>query len=217
MVEIPETRYARNGPVSIAYQTVGDGPIEVLFVESGMSHLDLRWEHPPFAKFHDRFAGFCRLISYDKRGCGLSDRTVELPTIEQEASDVLVVLDAVGVERAHLFGDADGGAVALTLAATQPDRVDRVAVYGAFARSMEDEGYPGGIGEGQVALFEESIASDGLGPSIVGLWESPGTPLDPATARWFNRTLRAALSPVGQAVWFRHWCEIDIRPTNPKG
>ena len=82
MADIPETRYAHNGPVSIAYQTVGDGPIDVFYLTAGISHLDYFWEQPPVVHFIERFASFSRFVMFDKRGCGLSDRTVEPPTIE---------------------------------------------------------------------------------------------------------------------------------------
>ena len=130
MVEIPETRYAHNGPVNLAYQTIGDGPIDVLYLAPGISHLDYRWQYPPYAHIHDRLAAFSRLVAYDKRGCGLSDRKVEPPTTAEEVSDAVAILDELGIEHAHLFGEADGGATALALTAAHPDRVAKVAVSG---------------------------------------------------------------------------------------
>jgi pimeloyl-ACP methyl ester carboxylesterase len=107
-VEVPETRYAHNGPVNLAYQTVGDGPSSVLFMASGINHLDYGWQYPPVVRSIERFAAFSRFVMFDKRGCGLSDRTVQPPTIDESVSDVVAILDELGIERAHLFGEGGG-------------------------------------------------------------------------------------------------------------
>jgi class 3 adenylate cyclase len=209
-VEIPETRYARNGPVNIAYQVVGDGPIDVLKLTPGISHLDLGWEYPPFASYLGRFASFSRLAVFDKRGSGLSDRTVEPPTIDEEVSDAVAVLDELGIERVHLFGVLDGGAAALVFAATHPDRVAKVAVYGAICRAVAEDfplvGDPDEAGA-TTSVFESDWGGTGLLDAV-----APNHADDPALARWYRRVNRAGVSPAGASAWFRNVMAIDIRP-----
>src|SRR5436309_5812167 len=119
----PATRYAKSGEVSIAYQVVGEGPIDVVMVLGFATHLELQWESPPFARFFERISSFSRLIIFDKRGTGLSDPVTEAPTLEQRIDDVRAVMDAAGSERAVLFGVSEGGPMSALLAATHPDRV----------------------------------------------------------------------------------------------
>ena len=119
----PETRYAKSGDVHIAYEVTGDGPIDVVFVSGWISHLELAWEHPDLARFFRRLGSFARLIRFDKRGTGLSDRVSEVATLEQRMDDVRVVMDAVGSERASILGISDGGAMSFLFAATYPCRV----------------------------------------------------------------------------------------------
>lgn len=210
MAEIPETHYARNGPVSIAYQVVGDGPIDVLKLTPGISHLDLGWEYPPFAYYLERFGAFSRLVVYDKRGSGLSDRTVKPPTLDEEVSDAVAVLDALGIERAHLFGVLDGGAAALMLAATHPDRVGKVAVYGAICRAVAED-FPlahDPVEAGATAsVFESEWGGTGLLEAV-----APNHSDDPVLGRWYRGVNRAGVSPAGAAAWYRNVMAIDIRP-----
>ena len=118
----PPTRYARSGDVSIAYQVLGDGPIDLVFVMGWVSHLDYFWREPSFARFLTRLASFSRLILFDKRGTGLSDRVTDLPTLEQRMDDVRAVMEAVGSERAALLGVSEGGPLCSLFATTYPDR-----------------------------------------------------------------------------------------------
>jgi alpha/beta hydrolase fold len=120
-----ETRYARSGEVHIAYQTVGSGSVDLILLPGAFSHVEHQWEEPSFARFLRRLASFSRLIVLDVRGTGLSDRAAELPTLEEQIDDVLAVLDAVGSERAALFGLSQGGGLAAPFAAAHPDRTPR--------------------------------------------------------------------------------------------
>lgn len=129
----PPTRYADREGVSIAYQVVGDGPIDLLFAPGFISHLDLQWTHPGFARFLSRLASFSRLILYDKPGTGLSDPIPHLPTLEERAADMLAVLDAVGSPQATVLGFSESGPASAILAATRPDRVRSLVLYGTFA------------------------------------------------------------------------------------
>src|SRR5919206_2444072 len=118
----PQTRFALSGDVNIAYQVVGDGPIDLVFVMGWVSNIDYCWQEPGFARFLRRLASFSRLIVFDKRGTGLSDRAVGLPTLEERMDDVRAVMDAVGSERAALLGISEGGSLCILFAATYPER-----------------------------------------------------------------------------------------------
>jgi pimeloyl-ACP methyl ester carboxylesterase len=126
---IPKTRYAKSSDVRVAYQVVGEGPFDLLFVPGYISNLDLAWEDPARSRVWTRLSAFSRLIMFDKRGTGLSDRTGSVPTLDERMDDVRAVLDAVGSREAALFGISEGGAMALLFAATYPDRVRALVLY----------------------------------------------------------------------------------------
>ena len=134
---VPETRYAKSGDVHIAYQVVGEGPIDLVFVPGWITHLELAWEDPLEAAFLRRLASFLRLILFDKRGTGLSDRVPvnELPILEERMDDVRAVMDAAGSERAALLGVSEGGPLSSLFAATYPERTAALVLYGTFART----------------------------------------------------------------------------------
>ena len=129
----PQTRYAKSGDIRIAYQIVGDGPFDFIFVPGFVSNIDLFWELPEWANFFLRLAAFSRLILFDKRGTGLSDRAVGIATLEERMDDVRAVMDAVGSNRAALFGLSEGGPMSLLFAATYPERVHALVLYGSGA------------------------------------------------------------------------------------
>ena len=143
---IPETRYARNGDVHIAYQVSGDGPIDVIMVPGFVSNVELAWEMPFSGPTLRHIGSFARVISFDKRGTGLSDRSVGVPTLEQRMDDVRAVMDAVGVEGAALFGISEGGPMCILFAATYPTRTSALVLQGSFARLFQapdqEFGYP---------------------------------------------------------------------------
>ena len=128
----PVTRYARAGEVNIAYQVVGDGPVDLVWAYGLASNIEVFWEEPSLAAFLRRLSEFTRLILFDRRGCGLSDRhgTTATPTLEERMDDVLAVLDAVGSQRASIFGISEGGSLAALFAATHPERTARIILYG---------------------------------------------------------------------------------------
>ena len=128
-----DIKYAKSGPVHIAYQVVGEGPIDLVYVPGFTSHIGYAWEFPPFARFLQRLAGFSRLIWFDKRGTGLSDR-VDIASLEQRMDDVRVVMDAAGSERAALVGASEGGPMSVLFASTHPTRVDGLVLCGSYAR-----------------------------------------------------------------------------------
>ncbi|HLJ21828.1 MAG TPA: alpha/beta hydrolase, partial [Stellaceae bacterium] len=129
----PETRYAKSGAVHIAFQVVGEGPFDLVFVPGFISNLDLMWENPTAARFLRRLAAFSRLILFDKRGTGLSDRVADLPSLEERMDDVRAVMDAAGSEAAALFGISEGGPMSMLFAATYPARTRALVLYGSYA------------------------------------------------------------------------------------
>jgi pimeloyl-ACP methyl ester carboxylesterase len=140
----PETRYAKSGDVNIAYQVVGDGPFDLVYVPGWVSNVDLLWERPKPARFLERLASFSRLIMFDKRGTGMSDRVSNdrLPTLEQRMDDVRAVLDAVGSENAALLGHSEGCSMSVLFAATYPERSSALVLAGSFAKRVRTDDYP---------------------------------------------------------------------------
>src|SRR5262245_38589748 len=130
----PVTRYAKRGGINIAYQVMGDGPFDVVFVPGFVSHLDYFWEIPTIARVWQRLASFARLITFDKRGAGLSERTGGIPTLEERMDDLNTVMDAVGSKRAALIGISEGGTMCINFAATHPERTIALVLWGSFAK-----------------------------------------------------------------------------------
>src|SRR5918998_3910410 len=127
----PPTRYAETSDASIAYQVVGEGPVDIVLVLGFATHLEVQWDSLPFARFFERLSAFSRLILFDKRGTVLSDPVTEAPTLEQRVDDVRAVMDAAGSERAALFGISEGGPMSVLFAATHPDRATALVLHGA--------------------------------------------------------------------------------------
>jgi pimeloyl-ACP methyl ester carboxylesterase len=181
------TRYARSGEAHIAYQTVGEGSLDLVLLPGAFSHVEHQWEEPSFDRFLRRLASFSRLIVLDVRGTGLSDRAPELPTLEEQIDDVLAVLDAVASERAALFGLSQGGGLATMFAATHPDRTTALVLFGAYARIMRTENYPFGRTPEEYEKLM-LIADEGWGQRSV-----------PATGRSDGRRRRVVQGVVGEA------------------
>ncbi len=139
-----ETKYARSGDIHIAYQAVGRGLFDLIYVPGWVSHVELAWEEPTLARFLRRLASFSRLIAFDKRGTGLSDRVPngQLPMLEERMDDLRAVMDAVGSERAALFGWSEGGNLCALFAATYPERTTALVMYGTFAKRIWSPDYP---------------------------------------------------------------------------
>ena len=122
-MERPKTRYARSGELSIAYQVVGDGPRDLVYVPGAISHLDFAWDHPGYVRFMRRLAAIARVIVFDRRGMGLSDPVSEAPAVEERVGDIRAVMDAAGSESAVMIGASEGTSLACYFAATEPERV----------------------------------------------------------------------------------------------
>ena len=203
-------RYARNGDVSIAYQVTGDGPLDLVLVVGFFSHLEIDWEHPSYARFLDRLGAFARLIRFDKRGTGLSDRSVGLPDLETRMDDVRAVMDAVGSERAVLFGYSEGGPMCTLFAATYPERVQALVLYGTYAkRSGPDEDYPWAPTR-EARLTHARDLEETWGEEVDHRSMAPSA--DAALVSWIKRRGRAGLSPAGARDIILMETDTDLRP-----
>lgn len=141
-MQAPRTHYAKSGEVSIAYQVFGEGPVTIVYAPGWISHVDIFWEDTSWSQFMAAFASFARVILFDKRGTGASDRDVGFPTLDDRMDDIRAVMDAVGVERAALFGNSEGGNMACMFAAAYPERVSHLILFGVFAKREWSPDYP---------------------------------------------------------------------------
>ena len=202
-------RYARSGDVNIAYQVVGDGPIDLVVVLGWVSHLAYVWEEPSVARFLERLASFSRLILLDKRGTGMSDRVHPLPSLEQRMDDVRAVMDAAGSQRAALFGISEGGVMCSLFAATYPERTSALIINGSYPSRLLRPGYPWGI---PADRFEARIASipDSWGKGGGMEAYAPSQLGNPEVTAWWARFTQLSASPGDAADLMRMNCLIDI-------
>jgi class 3 adenylate cyclase len=212
----PITRYARSDDVCIAYQVTGEGPVDVIWAPGTMSHLDMDWENPRRAMFFEKFSQFCRLIRFDKRGTGLSDRPTKMATLEERTDDIRAVMDAVGIERAHLFGGSEGGSMASMFAAMHPGRTQSLIIWGAQAKWINTPDHPWGqTWEEHQAMLD--MIHDGW-PTVeyvVGPGAGMGKDADPAVIENMLRYMRAAASPSAVRAYEEMNAFIDTRPILP--
>jgi class 3 adenylate cyclase len=208
----PEIRYARSGDVHIAYTVIGDGPLDLVLVEGYFTHLGIMWEQPAYRRWVHRLASFARVIRFDKRGMGLSDR-VQIGTLEQRMDDLRAVLDAVGSERAALVGTSEGGPLSLLFAATLPDRTAALVLVGAEVRERVTVEWP--WGERTDAQFERELADIANRWGVLGLSRDryPSLAADDSDRmfEWSKRLVRESAGP-GEAIAFKRMAfEIDVR------
>src|SRR2546421_3209921 len=214
----PPTQYAKSGDSSIAYQVVGDGPIDLVLVLGFATHLELQWEMPPIARFLERISSFSRLILFDKRGTGLSDPVTEVPTLEQRIDDVRAVMDAAGSERAVLFGISEGGPMSALFAATHPDRVAALVLHGAMGRTTEAPDYPwASPAEALRESAAEFIAPywGQRGEVMVELFAPSTMDSDPHGFDALARLQRSAASPAMIQQIFEMFLDVDVRAALP--
>ena len=212
----PRVRYAHSGSVNIAYQVVGSGPVDLVFVMGWVSHLEYFWKEPSFARFLDRLASIGRLILFDKRGTGLSDPVpvAQLPTLEQRLDDVRAVMEAAESEHAVLLGISDGGPMCSMFAATYPEKTDALIMIGSYARRLQDEQYPWGPSREERNRFFQLIVDEWGGP--VGIADrAPSKASDPEFREWWASYLRMGASPGAAVALTRMNAEIDIRGVLP--
>jgi pimeloyl-ACP methyl ester carboxylesterase len=195
MVEQPQTHYAKGPEGNIAYQVAGDGPVDLVIVPGWFSHVDLLWNDPGWPAFVGELASFARVILYDKLGTGLSDPVDTVPTLESRADDLRAVMDAAGCERVALFGFSEGGPISVLFAATYPERVRTLVLYGTFATGLlEDDGSPGRAKWIElVARIRATVDHWGEGQTID--WTAPSVSHRPQARRDMGALERAGMSP----------------------
>ncbi|WP_213288774.1 adenylate/guanylate cyclase domain-containing protein [Bradyrhizobium sp. sGM-13] len=206
---VPKTQYAKSGDVRIAYQVVGEGPFDLVFVPGFISNLDVAWEEPYRARVWTRLAAFARLIMFDKRGTGLSDRTVGVPTLEERMDDVRAVMDAVGSQQAALFGISEGGAMSVLFAATYPERTRALVLYGAYGHFRSWVLPPDRI----EAALDRMEKNWGTGDSLRLF--APSVASDETFKLAWARFERLGASPSAVVALMRMNSEIDVRPILP--
>jgi len=212
----PETMYTRSGDVNIAYQVIGDAPLDLVFVMGWVSHLEYFWREPSFARFLSRLASFSRLILFDKRGTGLSDRVPinKLPTLEERMDDVRAVMDAVGSERAALCGVSEGGPMCSLFAATYPEKTLALVMIGTYAKRIRDPEYPWAPTTEERQHFFDEIKANWGGP--MGLKErAPSMVNDPQFCEWWGTYLRMGAGPGAALALTQMNAEIDVRHVLP--
>ncbi len=212
----PDVRYAKSNDVHIAYQVVGDGPLDLVSVPGWVSNVEEVWEEPHARRFFERLASFSRLILFDKRGTGLSDPVpiADLPTLEERMDDLRAVMDAAGSERAAVFGHSEGGVMSVLFAATYPERTSSLITLGAFAKRIWSEDYPWAPTPEARELDYAAIERDWgraldlevFAPSMVG---------DEAFASWFVGYLRRSASPQAALALLKMNTQADIREVLP--
>jgi pimeloyl-ACP methyl ester carboxylesterase len=200
----PATRYAKSGDVHIAYQMFGDGPVDLVIIMPFVSNVEVLWEEPGLVRWMQRLGSYARVVGFDKRGTGMSDRVSELPGMEQRMDDARAVMDAAGISRAALFGGSEGGALAALFAATYPDRCSALVLYGAFANFSSwvptDEAFP--------AFLEYIDQRWGSGESLP--FYAPSRVGDVAFKNWWGRFERLGGSPASVADLIRMNRQIDV-------
>lgn len=207
---VPQTRYARSGEVSVAYQVFGEGPVDLVYVPGWITHLEVGWRQPRVAGFLQRLASFARVIVLDKRGTGLSDRATGYPTLEDRMDDLRAVMDTVGSERPVLFGMSEGGNMAALFAATHPERTRALVTFGVFARRVWSPDYPWAPTPQQRGEWFRRLAEEWGGP--VDLEDlAPSLAGDRDFAEWWATYLRLGASPGAALELARCNTEIDVR------
>jgi class 3 adenylate cyclase len=212
--QVPDTRYAQSAGVNVAYQVVGHGPVDVVYVPGWVSHVELAWELPELAAGFERLASFSRLILFDKRGTGMSDPVPadQLPTLEQRMDDVRAVMDAVACERAAIFGASEGGNMSMLFAATYPERTIALCTFGCTAKRIWSPDYPWApTREKRLETFAETERywTTGLG------WQDMAPSLDPASLSELARYYRRCASPGAAVALLKMNTYVDVRDVLP--
>jgi pimeloyl-ACP methyl ester carboxylesterase len=212
MHDLPETRYAKSGEFHIAYQVIGNGPLDLVFIPGFVSNVETAWDNPQLAHFYRRLSSFARVILFDKRGTGMSDPVPvnQLPTLEQRMDDVRAVMDAVGSRRAALVGVSEGGPLALLFSASHPDRTSALVIIGSFARIAWAEDYPCGATAEQMAGLVERMVS-GWGTGVLLSLFAASIAHDAAARAAWARYQRRGSSPGAAAALMTMCNQIDAR------
>jgi pimeloyl-ACP methyl ester carboxylesterase len=212
---VSEVRFARSGDIDVAYRVVGNGPIDLVYVSGAYTHLEIMWELPQYRRYCERLAEFTRLITFDKRGMGMSDRVPGATTLEERMDDIRAVMDAAGSERATIMGESEGGPLSILFAAAHPERTVGLILQGAEVRERTDDDWP--WGEATEDEFEEYAASIpelwGKGRGMPFLVPSLGDP--PWAREWLSRLALNASTPASWEAFARMAFGIDVRDVVP--
>ena len=211
---MPETKYAKSGDVSIAYQVIGSGSIDLIYVMGWVSNIEYFWQDPAMSRFMERLSSFTRLLLFDKRGTGLSDKVANLPILEQRIDDMRAVMDAVGSEKAALFGVSEGGTMSAAFAAMHPERTSALIMYGSYAKRVWSADYPWAPTPAQRQVFFDAI-KDGWGGIIDLETLAPSAMNDERFKKWWTAYLRHSASPADALALAKMNTEIDIRHLLP--
>jgi pimeloyl-ACP methyl ester carboxylesterase len=209
-----DTRYAQSGDVNIAYQVLGEGPRDLVFVPGWVSNIEVYWEEPTLARFLTRLGSFSRLILFDKRGTGLSDRVTDMPSLEVRMDDVRAVMDAVGSEQAALLGTSEGGPMCALFSATHPLRASALIMHGSYPRRTKAPDYPWGPTQQEYWAWVEEMRREWGGPfGLAG--RAPSMSGDKRFSQWWARMLRMSASPAGVSALMTMNGDIDVRDILP--
>jgi pimeloyl-ACP methyl ester carboxylesterase len=208
------TRYARSGDIHIAYKAAGDGPVDLFYVPTWIGQIEVFLEEPSLKAFVDRLCSFARVISYDRRGAGLSDPWTGMPTLEDQMDDLLAVMDATDTERASLMGSLEGGSLAMLFAATHPDRVESLILYATYARTLWAPDYDWPPPNDERAERVDAII-DQWGEGEIAMSLAPSLRGDPAFREWGGRMERYSASPGTARALLVSLGETDVRHVLP--
>jgi pimeloyl-ACP methyl ester carboxylesterase len=214
LFEQPETKYAFSGDISIAYQVMGKGPFDLVVIPPFVSHLEVAWEYPPYVRLLKRLASFSRLVVFDKRGTGLSDRTVNIASLEERMDDVRAVMDAADSERAALLSFSEGGPMSILFAATYPERTSALVIYGSAAKFAWAPDYPWAPRREEWPKILEGFRQN-WGRETHDTVTAPSMADDEDYQRWWARFCRLGASPGAVATLWEMNSEIDVRPVLP--
>jgi pimeloyl-ACP methyl ester carboxylesterase len=210
----PETRYAKSGEVNIAYQVVGKGEVDLLFVPGWVSHIEYAWEEPTFAPFLERMASFSRLILLDRRGTGLSDPVDQVPTLEERMDDLVAVMDAAGSERSFLFGISESGPMCILFAATYPERTAGLLLCNTFASNVRSEDHPWATPPERRGQLQQAV-DEGWGTGVTARIFAPSRADDEAFVRSWARFERRAVSKGAMRKIIGMIQDTDVRAVLP--
>jgi class 3 adenylate cyclase len=210
-VDAPETRYARSGDVHIAYQVTGDGPIDLVYVPPFVSHVELAWGVPSSVRLIERLSSIARLIRFDKRGTGMSDRVEGVPTLETRMDDVRAVMDAVGSDEAAVLGASEGGPMSALFAATYPERCWALILFGTFACERQAPDYPWGVTDDESRAELDAMSAWGTPEHAREVAEQLHPDADDEEKAAFTTLIRQSASPGAAAALVRMNHEIDVR------
>ena len=214
-LDIPETHYARSGELNIAYQVMGDGPIDLIVVPGMISHVEFLHEIPGYTNFLRRLASFARVVTFDKSGQGLSDRYLGMPSFEQRVDDVRAIMEAIESTCAVLLGCSEGGPISMVFAATFPERVSHLVLFGSFARFSSAPGYPFRPSGDEIVARIDDLWAGAWGTGVTVRHFLPSYASNPDVAQLYAKLERLAFSPGALKMAARYNIEIDVRAVLP--